>query len=92
MKKINIQPLGDNVLIKPEKKEKSKTDSGIFLPETNSEEKPQMGKVVGIGESEKIKIKKNQKVIYNKYSGTEIDVDGDDFLIVKSEDVLAIVE
>ena len=51
-----------------------------------------MGKVVGIGESEKIKIKKNQKVIYNKYSGTEIDVDGDDFLIVKSEDVLAIVE
>lgn len=89
----NIKPLGENVLIMIEKaEEKKKTDSGIFLPESASKEKPQIGKVVAVGESEKIKVKKNQKVIYSKYSGTEVSVDGEEMLIVKNEDILAIVE
>lgn len=91
MKKTTVKPLGENVLIKPEKADK-KTDSGIFLPENASEEKPQQGKVIEVGESKEIKVKKNQKVIYNRYSGTEVKIDGEEYLIVKNEDVLAVVE
>lgn len=92
---MNIKPLKDNVLIVPEKKtEKNKTESGIFLPEssTNDQERPQIGKVMAIGDSEKIKVKKGQRIIYNKYSGTEVLMEGTTYLIVKNEDVLAIVE
>jgi chaperonin GroES len=90
MKKASIRPLGENVLIKPEKADK-KTDSGIYLPENASEEKPQQGRVIEIGESKEIKVKKNQKVIFNRYSGTEVKVDGEEYLIVKNEDVLAVI-
>ena len=90
--KNNIQPLRDNILIAPEKEEKNKTESGIFLPESTSEEKPQIGKVVAVGVGEDINVKKNQKVIYNKYSGTEVEIDDKEYLIVKSEDVLAVIE
>ena len=92
---MNIKPLKDNVLIVPEKKtEKNKTESGIFLPEssTNDQERPQIGKVMAIGDSEKIKVKKNQTIIFAKYSGSEIKIDNDDFLILKTGDILAIVE
>lgn len=91
---MNIQPLGDNVVITPEKKsEKTKTESGIYLPEsaTNENERPQMGKVVAVGDSEKITFKKGQKVIYSRYSGTEVVMDGTTYLIVKNDDVLAVV-
>lgn len=91
MKKTVVKPLGENILVRPEKAEK-KTDFGIFLPETSSEEKPQEGKVVAIGTSKEIKVKKNQKVIFNRYSGTEIKIDNEDYLIVKNEDILAVVE
>lgn len=90
MSKTIVRPLGENVLIKPEKQE-SKTNTGIYLPENSSEEKPQQGKVIAIGSSKEIKVKKNQKVIYNRYSGTEVKVDGEECLIVKNEDVLAVV-
>lgn len=91
MKKTIVKPLGENVLVKPEKAEK-KTDTGIYLPETTSEEKPQQGKVMAVGTSKEIKVKKNQKIIYSRYSGTEIKIDNEDYLIVKNEDILAIVE
>ncbi|MCA9364880.1 MAG: co-chaperone GroES [Candidatus Moranbacteria bacterium] len=91
MAKINVIPLRDYVLIKPIVADK-KTDSGIYLPETASQEKPQEGKVVAVGTSEKISVKKNQKVIFSRYSGTEIAVDGSEYLLVKNDDVLAIVE
>ncbi|MDO8529514.1 MAG: co-chaperone GroES [bacterium] len=91
MKKTTVKPLGENVLIKPEKADK-KTDSGIYLPENASEEKPQQGKVIEVGGSKEIKVKKNQRVIYNRYSGTEVKIDGEEYLIVKNEDVLAVVE
>ena len=82
-------------MIVPEKKEeKTKTESGIFLPETSVEEneKPQIGKVAAIGDSEEIKVKKNQRVIYGKYAGTEVLMDGETYLLVKNEDILAVIE
>lgn len=86
-----IRPLGKNILVQPQKAEK-KTGTGIFLPDTVSEERPQQGKVIAIGESEKIQVKPNQTVIYARYGGTEVKVGGEDFLIVKNEDVLAVIE
>lgn len=91
MKKADIRPLGQNVLVKVLKND-AKTKSGIVLPENAGQEKPQEGKVVAIGDSEKIKVKKNQKIIFAKYSGTEIEMDGDEYLILKNEDILAVVE
>ncbi len=92
---MKIQPLKDNVVIAPEKREeKNKTETGIYLPETaeNDNEKPQIGKVIAIGDSEKIAVAEGDKVIYNKYSGTEVSVDNNDYLIVKNDDILAIIK
>ncbi len=90
MPKTNIQPLGENVLIEPAKAD-TKTASGIVLPDT-SEEKPQEGLVVAIGEDKKIRVKVGQKVIYSKYSGNEIKVGEKEYLLVKNEDILAVVK
>jgi len=91
MAKTNVKPLGENVLISPEKPEK-KTSAGIYLPESSSEERPQQGKVIAVGESEKIKVKKGQTVVYSRYGGSEVKIDGEDYLIVPSKDLLAVVE
>lgn len=91
MSKTNVRPLGENILVSPEKAEK-KTTAGIYLPETANEERPQQGKVIAVGESEKIKVKKGQTVIYNRYGGTEVKIDGVEYLIVSVKDVLAVVE
>jgi chaperonin GroES len=85
-----IQPLGENVLIEPMKAD-SKTAGGIVLPDT-SEEKPQEGMVIAIGDDKKIKVKKGQKIIYSKYSGNEIKAGEKEYLLVKNEDILAIVK
>lgn len=89
--KEKIKPLRDNILVKILKKD-AKTKSGIILPETASEEKPQEGKVVAVGDSKEIKVKKNQTVIFARYSGTEIKMSDEEYLLVKNEDLLAIVE
>jgi chaperonin GroES len=91
MKKKSIKPLGENILITPQISDK-KTNSGIYLPDSASQEKPQQGKVVAVGDDKKIKVRKNQQVIYNRYGGTEIEMEGNGYLIVKNEDVLAIIE
>lgn len=91
MKKEIIQPLGENVLVKIVKND-PKTKSGIILPETANAEKPQEGKVIATGEDKKIKVKKEQKVIFAKYSGTEIKIDSEEYLILKNEDILAVVK
>lgn len=91
MKKVNIKPLGENILVLPEKAEE-KTSAGIFLPETAREERPQQGRVVAIGDSEKIKVSANQKVIYNRYGGTEVKIGGADYLLVANKDILAVIE
>ena len=87
----NIKPLGENVLVKIIKANQ-KTKSGIFLPETIGTDRPQEGKVLAIGGSEKILAKKGQIVIFAKYSGTEIKMGNEECLILKAEDILAIVE
>lgn len=92
---MNIQPLRDNIVVFPEKEtEKDKTKSGIYLPETveSENEKPQIGKVIEIGSSNDIVIKKGDKIIYNRYSGTEVSLNNQDYLIVKNEDILAVVK
>ena len=71
---------------------KKKTEHGIYLPETSSKEMPQEGKVVAVGDSEDIKVKKGQIVIFRKYSGTEIKADEKELMIIKNEDILAVIE
>lgn len=87
MTKINIQPMGTRVLIKPLEQE-SKTSSGLLLPET-AKEKPQTGLVVAIGDDEEIKLQVNDKVLFAKYSGTEFKMDGTEYLLLEANDVLA---
>lgn len=91
MKKMNIAPLGENVLVGLEKPEK-KTESGIYFPENASEDRTsKQGKVIAIGESDKIKVKVGQKVIYTRYGGTDIKISGIEYSIVKNEDILAVI-
>lgn len=94
---MNIKPLGDRIVIKVIENE-DKTESGIVLPET-AKEKPQQGEVLAVGSGEivdgkkvPLEVKVNDKVIYSKYAGTEIKLDGQEYLIIRQSDVLAIVE
>lgn len=92
MADINVKPLGDRVLIEPLSAEE-KTASGIIIPET-AKEKPQKGTVVAVGpgtNDEKMEVKKGDVVIYGKYSGTEITIDDNDYIIMKQSEILAIV-
>lgn len=91
MGKTNVKPLGENVLIEPSET-KNKTAQGIYLPESNEKETPKEGKVLAIGDAKEIKIKKGQLVIFRQYSGTNIKVDGKKYILVKNEDILAVVE
>ena len=86
-----IMPLGENVLIKMEVPE-TKTAAGIYIPETASNEKSQQGVVEAIGESEKVTVKKGQTVIFKKYGGEEVKIDDVEYVVVKIEDIIAIVE
>lgn len=88
--KVSVKPLGENVLVRPEKAEQ-KTAAGIYLPETAKEERSQFGTVVAIGESDKIKVKAGQKVIFRLYGGEEITVSGEKYLLTSYKDILAIV-
>ena len=96
---MNIQPLGDRVVVKPLEAEE-KTKGGIVLPDT-AKEKPQEGKVVAVGKgkvldsgtTQTVEVKVGDKVLYGKYSGTEVTTkDGDDLLIMREEDILAILK
>jgi chaperonin GroES len=87
MSKINLQPLGSRVLIKPLEQD-SKTSSGLYLPET-AKEKPQTGLVIAVGDDEEIKLKVNDKILFAKYSGSEFKLDGTEYLLLEASDVLA---
>ena len=92
MAELNIKPLGARVVIKPEEAE-DKTSAGIIIPDS-AKEKPQQGIVMAAGsgtKDEKIEVKEGDKVLYGKYSGTEITLDGNDYLIMNQSDILAIV-
>ncbi len=89
---VNIKPLADRVLIKPAAAEE-KTASGIIIPDT-AKEKPQRGEVVAVGPGKKDEpttVKSGDQVLYGKYSGTEINIEGVDYLIMRESDILAIV-
>jgi chaperonin GroES len=93
-----IRPLHDRVLIK-RVEEEQKTKGGIIIPDT-AKEKPAEGKVVAVGtgrvlEDGKIRaldVKKGDRVLFGKYSGTEVKVDGDELIIMREEDILGIIE
>lgn len=88
---MKIKPLGDRVLLKVSEGEQ-KSSGGIYIPET-AQEKTQEGVVVAIGDDkEAIKVKVKDRVMYDKYAGTTIKVDGEERLIVKGDDILAVIE
>ena len=92
-----IKPLADRVLIEPKEAE-TKTASGIYIPDT-AKEKPQQGKVIAAGpgkvdekgERIAVSVKKGDMVLFNKYAGTEVKLDGEDHLVLREEDILAII-
>jgi len=95
---INLKPLGDRVVVEPLEGEE-RTESGLFIPET-AKEKPQQGKVLAVGAGKKdedgkrieLDVEVGETVLFAKYSGTEVKIDGKKLLIMKESDILAIVE
>jgi len=89
---MNIKPLADRVLIKPAAAEE-KTVSGIIIPDS-AKEKPLKGEIVAVGhgtKDEEMVVKKGDTVLYGKYAGTELELEGEKFLIMRQSDVLAII-
>ena len=88
---MKVKPLADRVIVKLEKSE-NKSAGGIIIPD-NAQEKTQIGVVVEVGDDkEVIKVKAGQKVMYDKYAGTQVKIGNDDHLILKMSDILAIIE
>ena len=98
MADFKIKPLGDRVIVKPKEAEET-TKGGIFLPDT-AKEKPVEGTIVAIGEGKttedgkliKLTVKVGDTILYGKYSGTEVKIDGDEYLIMRESDIFGIVK
>lgn len=93
----SIKPLGDRVVVKPEAAEE-KTSSGLYIPDT-AKEKPQRGTVISVGPGRvengtkiEMSVAEGDTVLYGKYAGTEINIEGEDYLIVRESDILGIVQ
>lgn len=92
MTKVNVKPLSDRVLIQPAAAEQ-KTAGGIIIPDT-AKEKPQRGTVIAVGPGKKdepVTVKEGDVVLYGKYAGTEITIEGNDYLIMRESDIVAII-
>jgi chaperonin GroES len=92
MSVVKIKPIADRVVVEPAEAE-TKTVGGIIIPDT-AKEKPQRGKVIAVGDGKKdepMTVKVGDNVLYGKYSGTEVSIDGKDFLIMRESDIYAIV-
>lgn len=87
---MKIKPIGERILVKIQEGEE-KTASGIIIPQT-AQEKTQEGVVVAVGDDESIKVKENDRIMYDKYAGTALKIDGVEHLILKMSDVLAIIQ
>lgn len=95
---LNLRPLADRVVVEPLEREE-RTESGLYIPET-AKEKPQQGKVLAAGEGRRddkgvrvmMDVQEGQTVLFAKYAGTEVKIDGKKLLILKESDILAIVE
>lgn len=92
MTKLNIRPLGDRVVVEPAMAEET-TASGIIIPDT-AKEKPNQGIVVAVSEGDKdnqLTVKAGDRILYGKYAGTEIEIDGNNYLIMSESDILAVI-
>ena len=94
---MKLKPLGDRIIVKPKEDETSTTPSGLVIPDT-AKEKPQLGDVMAVGPGEfqdgerlPLDVKEGDVVVYSKYGGTELKFEGQDFLILSSRDVLAVI-
>jgi chaperonin GroES len=94
---MDLKPLGDRIVVKPQDEEESRTASGLVIPDT-AKEKPQLGEVLAVGPGEfkdgervPVDVSVGDVVFYSKYGGTEVKHDGEDLLILSSRDVLAIL-
>jgi chaperonin GroES len=94
---MDLKPLGDRIVVKPQDEEESRTASGLVIPDT-AKEKPQLGEVLAVGPGEykdgervPVDVSVGDVVFYSKYGGTEVKHDGEDYLILSSRDVLAIL-
>ena len=96
---MKVRPLGDKIIVKRQEAE-SQTDSGIYLPES-AKDKPKQGKIIALGDGNLNKdtgerlpftVKKGDEVIFSSYSGTEVKIEGDDFLIMTEDDILGIID
>lgn len=91
---MNIQPLADRVLVQPQEAEE-KTAGGIIIPDTAKKERPIEGQVLAVGQGtkdEEMVLKVGDRVLYGKYSGTEVELDGEKYLIMRQSDVLAVMK
>ena len=92
MTKLNIRPLGDRVVVEPAMAEE-KTASGIIIPDT-AKEKPNQGTVVAVSDGDKdhqMTVKTGDSILYGKYAGTEIEIEGNNYLIMSETDILAVI-
>lgn len=95
---MKLQPLGDRVVVKPKEEAEARTASGLVIPDT-AKEKPQLGDILAVGPGEfndsgervPLDVKVGDVVVYSKYSGTEIKLDGEEYLILSGRDLLAVV-
>ena len=96
---MQLKPISDYIVVEAQKQE-NKTKSGIVLPETVEKERPQQGKVIATGpgkmlengERAKMQVKEGDKVLFSKYGPTEVKVDGKEYLMIKEDDILAIIK
>ena len=96
---MKLRPLHDRVLVKPYEEEEKKTKGGIIIPDT-AKEKPQRGKVVAVGEGRilengqrvPLSVKVGDEVIFGKYAGTEVEIDDEKYLVMREEDIYAVIE
>ena len=96
---MNIKPLNDHVIVKPIAEEEA-TKAGIILPDTVDREKPEKGEVLALGQGKLLEngqrapmsVKVGDKVMFKKYGPDEIKVDGEEFLVIKEEDIIAIIQ
>jgi chaperonin GroES len=95
---MKLRPLQDRILVK-RIEEEEKTAGGIFIPDT-AKEKPQMGQIVSVGNGKKtedgkvipVDVKAGDKVLFGKYAGTEVKVEGDEYLIMREDDILGVID
>jgi chaperonin GroES len=95
---MNVRPLHDRILVQRLEDKQEKSEGGIIIPDS-AKEKPQRGKVTAVGNGKTLddgtkvalEIKKGDKVLFGKYAGTEVKIEGDEFLILREDDVLAVI-